>query len=55
MLQNNLEVSIFHIYQVNSSLRKPFQAGCQWFMPVILATQKAEIRRIIVQSQPRLF
>jgi hypothetical protein len=23
-----------------------------WFMPVILATQKAEIRRIMVQSQP---
>jgi hypothetical protein len=25
----------------------------QWFTPVILATQEAEIRRIIVQSQPR--
>jgi hypothetical protein len=25
--------------------------GCQWLMPVILATQVAEIRRITVQSQ----
>jgi hypothetical protein len=28
-------------------------AGCQWLMPVILAIQEAEIRRIMVQSQPR--
>jgi hypothetical protein len=28
-------------------------ARCLWFMPGILATQKAEIRRIMVQSQPR--
>jgi hypothetical protein len=28
-------------------------AGCQWLTPVILATQKAEIRRIMIQSQPR--
>jgi hypothetical protein len=25
----------------------------QWFMPVILATQEAEIRRIMVGGQPR--
>jgi hypothetical protein len=28
-------------------------AGCRWLMPMILATQKAEIRRIAVRSQPR--
>jgi hypothetical protein len=28
------------------------EARCQWFTPVILATQEAEIRRITVQRQP---
>jgi hypothetical protein len=26
--------------------------GCRWFIPVILATQEAEIRRIAIQTQP---
>jgi hypothetical protein len=28
-------------------------ARSQWLMSVVLATQEAEIRRIMVQSQPR--
>jgi hypothetical protein len=28
------------------------RAGHQWLMPVILATQEAGIRKIVVQSQP---
>jgi hypothetical protein len=28
------------------------QAGRWWFTPVILPTQEAEIRRIVVRSQP---
>jgi hypothetical protein len=27
-------------------------AGHWWFMPIILVTQEADIRRIVVQSQP---
>jgi hypothetical protein len=38
-------------------LLKEKPAGCQWLMPallpIILATQEAEIRRKVVQSQPR--
>jgi hypothetical protein len=32
--------------------KKKKSARCQWLMPVILAIQEAEIRRIMVQSQP---
>jgi hypothetical protein len=28
-------------------------AVLQWLTPIILVTQEAEIRRIVVQSQPR--
>jgi hypothetical protein len=27
-------------------------AKCWWLTPIILATQEAEIRRVVVQSQP---
>jgi hypothetical protein len=33
-------------------LKYPTIAGCQWLIPIILATQEAEFRRIMVQSQP---
>jgi hypothetical protein len=35
------------------SLQKVLEAGCRWLTPVSLATQEAEIRMIVVQSQPR--
>jgi hypothetical protein len=31
---------------------KKDQVRCQWLTPIILATQEAEIQRIMVQSQP---
>jgi hypothetical protein len=31
-------------------LQQGESAGCQWLTPVILATQDAEIKRIMVQS-----
>jgi hypothetical protein len=34
-------------------LRKLIEARHWWFMPVILATQEAEIRRITIRSQLR--
>jgi hypothetical protein len=38
---------------VAEHLKKERRAGHQWFIPIILATQEAEIRRIAIQSQPR--
>jgi hypothetical protein len=35
------------------SIRNRAGARHQWLMPVILAVQEAEIRRIMAQSQPR--
>jgi hypothetical protein len=34
------------------SLLKGMWAGCPWLTPIILATQEAEIRKIMVWSQP---
>jgi hypothetical protein len=39
--------------EVHRQVRKFAHIGRQWLTPVILATQKAEIRRITVQSQPK--
>jgi hypothetical protein len=33
--------------------KTPSQAMCWWLMPVILASQEAEIKRIKVRGQPR--
>jgi hypothetical protein len=41
----------FHILQF-STTKVGYLARSQWLMPVILATQEAEIRRTAVQSQP---
>jgi hypothetical protein len=37
---------------ISIGLKILYSAWCLWLMPVILATQAAEIRRIMVQSQP---
>jgi hypothetical protein len=34
-------------------MKSSLVAGRWWHMPIILATQETEIRRIVVQSQPR--
>jgi hypothetical protein len=35
-------------YNIRPCLRKTKKAGQQWFIPIILGTQEAEIRRIMV-------
>jgi hypothetical protein len=39
-------------FRTFSSPQKEALAGHQWLVPVILATQEAEMRRIAVRSQP---
>jgi hypothetical protein len=39
--------------QVAVCLKKKIQAWHMWLAPVVLATQEAKIRRIVVQSQAR--
>jgi hypothetical protein len=43
-----LEASLGH---TSDPVSKKREARRQWFMPVILATQEAEMRRIAVRSQ----
>jgi hypothetical protein len=40
-----------YLYTCFMNFKIKILAGHQWFMPVILATQKTAIRRIEVQSQ----
>jgi hypothetical protein len=45
--------SWFFTLEFQESFKKPSdEAGCWWLTLVILAIQEAEIRRIMVQSQP---
>jgi hypothetical protein len=37
---------------ISGSLKNYIIVGQQWLMPIILATQEAEIRRIMVPGQP---
>jgi hypothetical protein len=45
------------VLSLNSSTnkKKKEKAGQQWLTPIILVTWEAEIRRIMVQGQPRQF
>jgi hypothetical protein len=42
-----------HLHYSSKYIKKYFLAGHWWLTLVILATQQAEIRRIMVRSQPR--
>jgi hypothetical protein len=46
-----LEANLIYLARPCLKITKS-NAGHQWFMPVILPTQEAEIRRIVVGIQP---
>jgi hypothetical protein len=56
--QNKIASKVQFLHFINgfvnelSDLSTPPIARCWWLTPVILATQEAEIRRTVVQSQP---
>jgi hypothetical protein len=43
---------LFQVCLTSFILKTKIDARCLWLMPVILATQEAEIRRIMVWNQP---
>jgi hypothetical protein len=40
------------VCSIPSIIKKIKELGRQWLTPIMLAIQEAEIRRIVVQSQP---
>jgi hypothetical protein len=50
----DFSISLMNVIGILMGIDKSFfnASQHQWLMPVILATQEAEIRRITVQSQP---
>jgi hypothetical protein len=50
------DITVFwgHVKRCQKLIQKVERAGRRWLTPVILATQEAEIRRIMVQSLPGL-